>query len=81
MVAAEYFITAGVNVDTQDDHGNSCLHLAVVQRKRSLVSVLIDAGANQELRNKRGMTPIDLILLRPEFWEVLETEVQVNEVK
>ncbi|KAF3804294.1 hypothetical protein GCG54_00000645 [Colletotrichum gloeosporioides] len=81
LVAAKWLIAAGVDVNTQDDHGDSCLHIAVVQRKRSLVAALIDAGANQELQNEKGMTPADLIQLRPEFWEVLETEVKVEEVE
>lgn len=81
LVAAKWLIAAGVDVDTQDDHGNSCLHLAVVQRKRSLVAALVDAGANQDLQNEKGMTPAELIQLRPEFWEVLETEVKVEEVE
>ncbi|KAF0329520.1 ankyrin repeat protein [Colletotrichum asianum] len=81
LVAAKWLIAAGVDVNTQDDDGNSCLHLAVVQRKRSLVAALIDAGANQELQNDKGMTPESLIQLRPEFWEVLETEVKIEEVE
>ncbi|KAK1842650.1 ankyrin repeat protein [Colletotrichum chrysophilum] len=81
LVAAKWLIAAGADVNMQDDHGNSCLHLAVVQRKRSLVAALVDAGANQELQNDKGMTPAELIQLRPEFWEVLETEVKVEEVE
>ncbi|KAF4823545.1 Vegetative incompatibility protein HET-E-1 [Colletotrichum tropicale] len=81
FVAAKWLIAAGVDVDTQDDRGNSCLHLAVVERKRNLVSALIDGGANQELRNNKGMTPKDLIRLRPDYWEVLETEVKAKETE
>lgn len=81
LTAARWLIAAGVDVDTQDDRRNSCLHLAVVQRKRSLVSALVDAGASLELRNNRGMTPKDLIRLRPDYWEVLETEVKIEDVE
>lgn len=76
LEVAKCLLAAGVDMDAQDNDGNSCLHLAVEECNRSLVAALVDGGADKTLQNKMGWTPLDLILGFPEFWGVLEREVK-----
>ena len=46
-------------VDIQDEHGDTALNIAARVGNRSLVRVLLDAGANKLLANKLGLRPGD----------------------
>jgi hypothetical protein len=41
--------------------GNSALHYAAQTGSRSIVEVLLVAGADREARNGQGMTPLDVV--------------------
>jgi hypothetical protein len=43
---------------------NTPLHLAVLEESISLVNLLIENGANVNLKNKEGYTPLDLVKLK-----------------
>lgn len=52
-------LAAGANPNAQDALGNSALHDATSQRKNpEIVKVLLDGGADVNLRNHPGITPL-----------------------
>jgi len=54
-------INAGANLDDQDSNGATALHRAVMAESIASVKLLLDAGANPELRDKRERRPVDWI--------------------
>lgn len=44
--------------DVQDENGNTLLHEAVKERKSDTVKTLLEQGANPNIKNKNGETPI-----------------------
>ncbi len=48
-------LAKGVSPDQRDTEGNTALHFA---RKRKMINVLLDAGANVDARNNDGLTPL-----------------------
>ncbi|CAG9332104.1 unnamed protein product [Blepharisma stoltei] len=54
-------IEFGFNIDAQDDHGETPLHLAAIRRDCELYKMLLDAGALENIRNKNGKTPHDYL--------------------
>jgi uncharacterized protein len=59
---AALLISHGASVDVEDRHGNTSLWRAVFNSRGrgDLITVLLNAGANRNHRNKHGKTPIDL---------------------
>jgi ankyrin repeat protein len=51
---------AGVDVNAVDVVGNTALHYAAYMRRDSIVELLAGAGANLEVKNKFGETPLFL---------------------
>ena len=47
------------NIDQVDNDGNSALHLAVGSSIFENIFLLLQAGANQEIKNKRGEAPAE----------------------
>ena len=58
----ERLIDAGANVDSQDQHGNTPLSSAVFCSKGAgeTITVLRKKGADDNLPNKHGVTPLGL---------------------
>jgi ankyrin repeat protein len=48
----------GVNIDAQDEYGNTALMDAVLYNHQSSVEALIDAGANMHLQNQNNLSPL-----------------------
>lgn len=57
----EILLLHGLDVNAQDDNGNTPLHLAVQVCKNHTVSYLLEHGANPKLKNKKGELPIDYV--------------------
>ena len=59
--AVRALIAAGEEVDTRKTlKGQTTLHLAVEQRKRSVVDLLLDAGADTNIQDNAGRTVLHL---------------------
>ena len=59
--AVRALIAAGEKVDTRDDfYGQTTLHLAVEQRNGGVVDLLLAAGADMNIQNKKGRTALHL---------------------
>jgi len=55
-------LSAGGKVSTTDIHGNTPLWTAVAKPKRNheIVKLLLEAGGDPEVKNKAGMSPLDI---------------------
>ncbi|EKX47817.1 hypothetical protein GUITHDRAFT_151976 [Guillardia theta CCMP2712] len=47
------------DINFQNSEGNSPMHLANIFNYKELVNYLISKGANKELKNKRGHSPLE----------------------
>ncbi|CAI2367378.1 unnamed protein product [Moneuplotes crassus] len=57
--AAEYLINKiGVNVNSINENGNTCLHQAMMRDNIDMIMLLLRNGANPEIFNKFNETPI-----------------------
>ncbi|XP_041366605.1 serine/threonine-protein phosphatase 6 regulatory ankyrin repeat subunit A-like [Gigantopelta aegis] len=52
--------SGGVPVNIQNNEGNTPLHLAIQKDSYEVVQALLQCGADLSLRNKLGLTPIDM---------------------
>lgn len=57
LAGVENALRLGANVNSVDEYGESALHYAA-SKSGELVMVLLDAGANLELKNSKGLTPL-----------------------
>lgn len=48
-----------INVDVQDDDGNTPLHFAVALEHPIMIRMLLDNKANIFIKNKKGNTPME----------------------
>ncbi|KAK3268037.1 hypothetical protein CYMTET_23436 [Cymbomonas tetramitiformis] len=71
---------AYVDIDRQDNDGNTPLHCAFHARELEVVHLLVQAGANTMVRNSLGQSPLSLaIILEPRLAEqVLDGQVLVS---
>lgn len=74
---AERLLGLGVAVNAMDREGRTALHRAVTdhmahqhQRVTKTIALLIHHGANPQLKDKRGRSPLDLVEKRPHGWSV-----------
>ncbi|XP_045775118.1 potassium channel AKT1-like [Maniola jurtina] len=64
----EIYIRRGTDVQQIDYLGRNALHLAVCSNNIRAVQVLLDAGVDPNIKDKVGMTPLSLSLMRrPSF--------------
>ena len=65
IVATKKFIDEGVNLNVPEPKdGNTPLHLATLVCNIEIVKVLIAAGANVNVKNKKGETPMVAVTLK-----------------
>ncbi|HPY29494.1 MAG TPA: ankyrin repeat domain-containing protein [Verrucomicrobiota bacterium] len=53
-------LAAGADVNVQDRFGGSALHYAVRMGNPTVLQMLLEKGANPNVRNDQGLTPLDL---------------------
>lgn len=56
----EILLRNGANVDQKDSHGRAALHLAVGRGDADTTRVLLEAGANPNVQDQDGVTPLNL---------------------
>jgi ankyrin repeat protein len=66
-------IQAGANVNARDNSGHTPLMLAVKRQNAEVVNILLDAGANAQLRNRRKEIAFDYARGKPEWIDHLST--------
>jgi len=54
------------SINAQDDEGMTPLACAIVQEQMDVARFLLDKGANPEIPNKNGLTPLELAASRPQ---------------
>lgn len=59
---AELLVKKGSSVNASDNKGNTPLHLA---NSEVMVKILLDAGAEARIINKKGYTPLGLLKIQP----------------
>ena len=69
----EALVLNGANVNLRGDLGLTALHIATSQKNAALVKVLLNLGANQDIKDAWGLTPIALakVLKHKEIQELL----------
>jgi uncharacterized protein len=62
LSASEALLSAGAEVDATDCNGNTPLSNAVFNSggEGSLITLLLEAGANPDMRNNHGVSPLQL---------------------
>ena len=58
--AVKMFVEAGVDLDAQNDVGNTALHYAAQTGAARIVEFLASKGAKLDIQNFQGKTPLDL---------------------
>ena len=61
LKCAQLLLDAGSRLNEPDDYGNTPLHLSVKQPK--VVQWLIERGCNVLVKNKKGLTAMDLVVI------------------
>jgi ankyrin repeat protein len=58
-----YLIKGGININHQDNDGNTALHIAIKLRQNNeIIKLLLDNGADVNIKNKNGKTPLDIAM-------------------
>jgi cytohesin len=56
----KYLIKKGSLMNSRDNHGNTALHFATMERRLDNIKVLGECGASLNIKNKDGKQPIDI---------------------
>lgn len=56
------FIESGIDLNYTNEVGQDALHIAVSYGTPEIIEVLIKNGANPNLKDNNGLTPLDLLL-------------------
>jgi Ankyrin repeats (3 copies)/Ankyrin repeats (many copies) len=62
----ELYLAAGVNINARDEYEQTALFVAVAEEKYSLATMLLEKGADPNLANDDGRTPL-LVAIRKDF--------------
>lgn len=64
------------NVSAQDDCMSTAMHYGATNNRLDIVQMLVDAGANTEVEDKNGNTPIHFVVDKPEYYALAKYLVQ-----
>jgi uncharacterized protein len=75
-------VHAGADLDiiTSGDLGQTALHMAVSLNIPTVVEILVRSGAQFNIRNKKGMTPLDLCTLLSLYWNSVDVVSKIRDV-
>jgi ankyrin repeat protein len=73
--AVKMFVAAGVDVNVQNDLGNTALHYAAQTGATRIVEFLVSNGAQVEVYNYVGRTPLD-VAKTPDLRKMMESRTQ-----
>lgn len=62
----KFYLQKGVNIDKQDDDGNTALHLAVLHNQNQTVTLLLENNA-QSIQNNNGLTPLHVAVFQSKY--------------
>lgn len=60
---SQIILTHELEVNLPDEEGNTPLHSAILRGNHTLVNALLENGADYQLKNKEGLTPVQLASL------------------
>ena len=72
LSVVEFYIKHGVEINAQDMYGMTPLHYALRSKNIDAAIALLKAGANPNLPNERGITPLSYINGFPERLDLLQ---------
>jgi ankyrin repeat protein len=78
---SDYLFRVGVDVNAQDDHWGTALHVAVQTGQLAVIKMLLDKGADPNVKNHKGFTPLELALLQWENDEAIELLTPLSNLK
>jgi ankyrin repeat protein len=78
---SDYLFQVGVDVNAQDDHWGTALHWAVQTGQLDLIKMLLDKGADPNVKNHKGFTPLELALLQWGNDETIELLTPLSNLK
>jgi RNA polymerase primary sigma factor len=69
-----HHLRSGHDVNSRDDKGQTPLIIAAAKGHAKICSILLEAGANPDLKNSDGFTALDVAInqKRPDVWELLQ---------
>lgn len=62
------YIDNGFNINAKDPEGNTELHRAADDNLFNKVKLLCEAGADVNIKNNKGLRPIDIVSLKKEYF-------------
>ncbi|CAG2254340.1 unnamed protein product [Mytilus edulis] len=69
---ATFLIDRGINLNLQNQEGDTVLHIASRQSKHQLVECLLNNRCDPHILNKKGKKPIDVVQRNPEIIDALK---------
>jgi ankyrin repeat protein len=57
-------LALGSELDAANPAGDTALHIAVGQGRDAVTQLLVESGARLDVRNRRGQTPLGVLLAR-----------------
>ncbi len=78
---SDYLFRVGVDVNAQDAHWGTALHLAVQTGQIDLIKILLEKGADPTVKNHKGFIPLELALLQWGNDEAIELLTPLSNLK
>jgi ankyrin repeat protein len=73
--------TNKINIDAQDNDGNTPLHTALLKPKDEIAQILLDNNANPLIKNNEGKTVIDFITQNTSPFIMLKIKIRQLEIE